>query len=236
MKNPAEPRRSSAWRQWTSKALTAVAPPVLFVVLWILARTLRVDIEGLELAEERWRRGERVILTFWHGRLLAMAIAVRLTAARVCILVSRHRDGELATRVLRRWGVETVRGSASRGAVTGFLGLVRAYRQGRDLAVVPDGPRGPRCVAKPGVAVLARATGAAVIPIGAAASRAWQLGSWDRMIVPKPFSRVVLVAGRPLALDAAADDATIEAARAGIQSALDELTAEAERRVGWRAP
>ncbi len=223
------------WRDRFLAALAVVAPPVLFVVLSVLARTLRIEIEGLDLVDERWRRGERVILAFWHGRLIAMAIAVRRTAARVCILVSRHRDGEIATQVMRRWGVETVRGSATRGGAIGFRGLVRAYERGLDLAVVPDGPRGPRCVAKPGVAYLARTTGAVVIPVGAAASRAWQLGSWDRMIVPKPFARLLLIAGSPLSLAPDADDAAIEAHRLAVAAAIDELTAAAESRVACQS-
>ena len=89
-----------------------------------------------------------------HPRLLAQppADAADVTAGQpVCIMVSQHRDGEIATGLLGAWGVATVRGSATRGAVGGFLRLVDAYRHGHNLAVLPDGPRGPRYVAKPGV-------------------------------------------------------------------------------------
>lgn len=208
-----------------------VAPPVLYAFLWILAFTLRVEIVGLAGVEEYWRRGERVILTFWHGRVLGMAIAARITAARPCILVSHHRDGEMAARVLRLWGVEAVRGSTTRGAVAGFRRLLLAHRRGFDLAVVPDGPRGPSCKAQKGVAYLARATAAPVVPVSFAADRAWQLGSWDRMVVPKPFARVAIVAGEPFAVPADASEEQIEAARARVEGELNALALAAEARL-----
>lgn len=222
----------SFWRAPLLAIVPVVAPPVVYAVLWLLARTLRVDIVGLDAVEEYWRRDERVILTFWHGRVLGMAIAARITAARACILVSRHRDGEMAARVLRLWGVETVRGSTTRGAVAGFRRLVTAHRRGFDLAVVPDGPRGPCCNAQKGVAYLARATGAPIVPVSYAADRAWRLRSWDRMVVPKPFARVTIVAGAAFAVPADADEVRIEAARARVEAELNALTVEAERQVG----
>jgi hypothetical protein len=211
--------------------VTAVAPPVLLAVLWVLVRTLRVEFEGIEPVEERWRRGERVLLTFWHGRLLGMAIGARITDARVCILVSRHRDGEIADRVLRHWGVETVRGSTTRGAVAGFRRLVLAHRRGFDLGVVPDGPRGPCCVAQSGVVYLAKATGAVIVPVSFAADRAWRLRSWDRMVIPKPFARVRIEVGEPTVVPRDADDAAVEALRERIEAVLNELTERAETRV-----
>ena len=226
-----KPGRQAWWRSPLLGAVTVLAPPVFFVVLWLLARTLRVEIDGLGPVEERWRRGENVILTFWHGRLLGMAIATRITGARVCILVSRHRDGEIATRVLNRWGVETVRGSTTRGAVAGFRRLVTAHRRGFDIAVVPDGPRGPCCRAQAGVAYLARTTGAAVVPVSFAADRAWRLRSWDGLLIPKPFARLYIVAGPPFAVPADADDVQIEAARVRVETVLNELSEQAESRL-----
>jgi len=225
-----KPDQRQWWRGPLLRLATVVAPPVILAVLWLLTRTLRVEIDGIAPVEERWRRGERVILTFWHGRLLGMAIAARITGARVCILVSRHRDGEIAARVLRHWGVETVRGSTTRGAVAGFRRLVLAHRGGFDVGVVPDGPRGPRHVAQPGVVFLAKATGAAVVPVSYAADRVWRLNSWDRMVIPKPFARVLINAGEPLTLQRDADDATVEALRARIEAVLNELTERAECR------
>ncbi len=224
-------RNASRWREAQMTALTVVGPPLLYAVLWLLVRTLRVEIEGLDRVRERWRRGERVVLAFWHGRLLALATAASRIEVRPCILVSQHRDGEIATRILRRWGVETVRGSTSRGAIAGLRGLLRAHRDGYDLALGPDGPRGPCCEAKAGVVQIASATGADLFPVGAAGDRVWRLRSWDRMIIPKPFSRLLLIVGEPLSVAPDADERAVEAARAQIQTTLNELTAAAERRM-----
>ncbi len=221
----------SGWREARTAVLTAVAPALMYVAFSLLLSTLRIEVEGLDEIRERWRRGERVVLTFWHGRQLAMAMAVRTLEARPCILVSRHRDGEIATRLLRYLGVATARGSTTRGAVTGFRGLLRAYSDGYDLAVVPDGPRGPCYQAKRGVAHLSKATGAIIVPASAAGNRVWRLRSWDRMIIPKPFSRVLVLAGEPVSIDPEADAEAIEEKRVYLEAVLNELTEAAEKRM-----
>lgn len=111
---------------------------------------------------------------------------------------SRHRDGEIVSRVLAGFGIESTRGSSTRGAVPGFLNLVRASRRGMDIALIPDGPRGPAGVAKGGAAELAVATGAPLFPMAVSCSNAWRLGTWDRLLLPRPFSRMVLVVGEPI--------------------------------------
>ena len=208
-----------------------VAPKLLYWALRLLVRTVRIEIEGLDAVRERWRRGERVVLTFWHGRQVAVAMALPQIEARPCILVSQHRDGEIATRMLGRWGVATVRGSTTRGAVSGLRGLLRAYRDGHDIALAPDGPRGPCCEAKAGVVHVSKFTGAALVPVGAAADRVWRLGSWDRMVVPKPFSRLLLLVGEPISVPSDIDGEGVEAARLATQAAINRLTDAAEARM-----
>jgi len=223
-------RRRPWWRAPLLAAATVLAPPLIALALRLLQATLR--IEYLEAAPLRRRldAGERVIIAFWHNRMLAMPLAAG--GAPVCILVSQHRDGEIATRTLRFWGIGAVRGSATRGAVPGFLRLVDTYRRGSSLAVVPDGPRGPRYVAKPGVVHLAKATGAAIYPVSYAASRCWRLRSWDRLIIPKPFAALTIAVGAPLCVDATADDATLKDLRIEVEARLNELTERVEARHG----
>jgi len=155
--------------------------------------------------------------------------------ARLCIMNSWHRDGEIATRTLARWGIYSVRGSASRGGVRAFLQLVRAFREGYDLAVVPDGPRGPRYVVKLGVLHLARTTGALIYPVSYAASRAWQLRSWDRLLIPQPFARLTFAVAEPLRVPSEATDADLETLRRELEQRLNAATAAAEADVGRRA-
>jgi lysophospholipid acyltransferase (LPLAT)-like uncharacterized protein len=146
----------------------------------------------------------------------------------ICILLSQHRDGEIAARVAARWGVRTVRGSATRGGVAGFLSLVRAYRRGDSLAVVPDGPRGPCYVAKVGIVELAKITGAPIIPVSYAADRVKRLRSWDRLLIPLPFARVIVAVGEPIVVTRHADDGAVEAHRRRLEERLNDLSRSAE--------
>lgn len=219
-------RRARARRDWLAR-LVPLAALVVAALLFLLRWTLRPRyVNGDELFA-RWARGERVILAFWHDRLLLMPFADR-RRQRVCILVSRHRDGELITRAVRPLGVETARGSSTRGWAGGLKDLLRAYRGGANLAFAPDGPRGPRHVAKSGVVQVARSTGAVIVPIGAAARWARRLGSWDRLLVPLPGSRVVFVGAPSIAVPADADAATIETLRVTLERELTRVTAAAE--------
>jgi len=221
-------RRRPWWRAPLLAAATVVAPPLIAVALRLLQATLRIEYIDAQGLRTRLDAGERVIVAFWHNRMMAMPLAAAGTP--VCILVSQHRDGEIATRALRYWGIRAVRGSATRGAVPGFLRLVDAYRRGSSLAVVPDGPRGPLYVAKPGVVHLAKATGATIYPISYAASRCWRLRSWDRLIIPKPFAALTIGVGAPLRVDEAADAATLEELRGELEARLVALTERVEGR------
>lgn len=223
-------RRSRKKRPWWRKPLlrlaTAAAPLLLSAALWLLSWTLRVSFVNGEALFGRWDAGERVIVAFWHNRLLMMPIAAG--GRPICILNSQHRDGEIATRVAARWNVRAVRGSATRGAVAGFLSLIRAYRNGFSLAVVPDGPRGPCYQAKVGVVQLARVVGAPIIPVSYAADRLRRLRSWDRLIIPMPFARVVFAFGEPIEVAQGADDALIETQRQLLEQRLNQLERTAE--------
>ncbi len=114
------------------------------------------------------------------------------------ILISSHRDGEIMARVLERFGFRLVRGSSGKGGRGALLEMIHLLKQNRDLGIATDGPRGPAEVMKPGVAQLARLSGKAVIPIAFAASRATRMKSWDRFLIPHPFSRGVFIVGQPL--------------------------------------
>ena len=211
------------------RLLTAIAPWFVSGALRVLAWTVRVQFRNAEQLFERWER-EQVILAFWHNRVVMMPIAGH--GKRWCIMNSQSRDGEIATRALNRWGIRSVRGSATRGGTAGFLQLVRAFRSGYHLAIVPDGPRGPRYQVKPGVIHLARATGATIFPVSYAATRQRQLRSWDRLIIPLPFARITYVVGEPIEVPRHATDETVETLRCELEARLTAITAAAEAQVG----
>jgi lysophospholipid acyltransferase (LPLAT)-like uncharacterized protein len=157
-------------------------------------------------------RGEPLIFAFWHGQMLPLLYQHRDEG--VAILISAHRDGELIARVAHRFGFRSVRGSTSRGAGRALLGMVRELEQGREVAVTPDGPRGPAERFAAGALIAAQRSGAHIIPVAATASRTWRLRSWDGFMIPKPFARVTVAYGPPTRVSASsARDASAEAGR-----------------------
>ena len=155
-----------------------------------LFMTTRVERIGTENYRHFRREGKPVIFVFWHGQLLPLVHCHRREG--IVVLVSEHDDGEYITRVIERNGFGTVRGSSRRGASKGLKGLVRAARAGNDLALTPDGPRGPVGVFKPGALAAAQLTGLPIVPLAVGASSGWRFRSWDGFLVPKPLSRVWL--------------------------------------------
>jgi lysophospholipid acyltransferase (LPLAT)-like uncharacterized protein len=164
-------------------------------IIRLLASTWRMrshNAAGLEAARAR---GDRVIFALWHGELLPLLWQQR--GDKVAIVISEHRDGEIIARIAESLGYATVRGSSSKGGSRALIGLMRAIDEGFDGAITPDGPRGPARVFAPGAAVASQRTGAFIVPIRARAARAWRLRSWDRFLIPKPFTRVDVHYGEP---------------------------------------
>ncbi len=147
-----------------------LAPPLVASFIRALGRTMRIDAVHGEAVAARWREGRSSIIAFWHGRQLLLPLAP-YGGRGLDILISRHRDGELISRAMRSFGFASVRGSTTRGGAAALKGLIERGRAGRDLAVTPDGPKGPRQVAQPGVILLAKTTGLPIVPVTFGASK-----------------------------------------------------------------
>lgn len=158
-----------------------------------LAATWRVRVIGDEGLREERAEQRPVIITLWHGQMLPLLYQHR--GERVAILISEHRDGEIIARIAMALGHRTVRGSTTRGAGRALLSMVRQVESGHDIAVTPDGPRGPAKSFAAGALIVAQRTGAAIIPATVVARSAWRLGSWDSFMIPRPFARVVISYG-----------------------------------------
>jgi lysophospholipid acyltransferase (LPLAT)-like uncharacterized protein len=203
---------------------------------WATLRTIRLTVRfedlGAEALERNWREGRPMVFAFWHGRSIMLPFLVR-GRSDAYIMNSTHRDGEIITRALERFGIQSTRGSSSRGAVGGTLALLRALRRGNSVALIPDGPRGPAGVAKAGAVELATTGGAPLYPLAFSASRAVRLRGWDRMMLPLPGARVVCVVGEPvLTSEASHGRADRERMRAELERRLCDLTRRADRLVG----
>jgi len=152
-----------------SRAKFAVVPPLGCQTIRFLGRTMRMRVEGAQSVDRLLAQGQRMIIAFWHAQQLMMPLAYRGTEAHV--LISRHGDGELIRRIIARFGLQAVRGSSTRGGVEALRELIRLGRSGVDLVITPDGPKGPRQVAKMGVVQLARATGLPIVPLAFGCSK-----------------------------------------------------------------
>ena len=188
-----------------------------------LARTWRLEIEGDEHVSALRAARIPVVFAVWHGQMLAPLWDRRHEG--ITLLISQHRDGGYLACAGARWGYRVVRGSSTRGGVTGLRSIIRALRGGTDAAFAADGPRGPSGVAKPGAVAAARLSGAAVVPVGVAARRTWRLRSWDQMQVPALGTRVRIVYGERLAPNELRGTAGTEV----LSLALDD----ASRRARW---
>jgi len=206
--------------------------PAAIAGTWLiraLAATWRIEVVDAPGYTEALARGERFVYAFWHCGMLAGSWVRR--GEGVAVLVSQHRDGELIARIIHRLGYVAARGSSTRGGEQGVREMLAWVGGNRHLAITPDGPRGPAEQVKDGLYYLAARSGRRIVPIGFGVSPAWRLRSWDRFRVPKPFARICVAHGAPLAVEPAAEGAA-ERARAGLTAAIAALTLEMRTRAG----
>lgn len=208
-------------------------PRVARMVPWLAAglmrclfRLLRVVHVDRAYPERCWARGERIIIAFWHGRLLMMPFAYPGTPS--ALLISQHLDGEYLSRIATRFGFEVVRGSATRGGMRAVKQMIRAIRERLNLAIAPDGPKGPRAKVKSGVIEMARLTGAPIVPVSFSASRRRLLKSWDAFLVPVPFSRAVYIWGEPMYVPRTATKDEVAQYQEALEARLNLLTMKAD--------
>ncbi len=171
-----------------------------FLLAWIIrlyCLLLRIRIEdkaGLDALSGA------VIWAYWHNRLFTLPLVYRRSAKHRSLfgLASASKDGAIISAIMKRFGMGCVRGSSSKRAAQALVECRRRLLDGSDLGITPDGPRGPVYVAAPGVVQLSRLTGRPVMPVQVTYSRKWQLKSWDRFQIPKPFSRVTVTVLPPM--------------------------------------
>jgi lysophospholipid acyltransferase (LPLAT)-like uncharacterized protein len=217
-------RPYTVWQRFLLWVITWVG----FLAIRLIGPTLRCAI-SLEDGAPITLETRPMILAFWHSGIFPATYLWRNLQIRV--MSSDSFDGEWTGRIIRKFGFVKVRGSSSRGAVRALLGMRRELEQGWTVGFTIDGPRGPRFVAKPGPVLLARATGAPMVAFHIAVEKAWILNTWDRSMIPKPFSRTLLRVSRQIAVPADADDAGKERFHAELQASLERAREFAEANV-----
>ena len=213
---------------WLNRIALALLPSVGAVVIKLLGKTMRVTVRGDAAVEKLYREGKHIILAFWHGRQLMIPLVYK--GNEVHVLISQHRDGELISQIMARFGYRSVRGSSTRGGTQALRQLIKLGRSGVDLAITPDGPKGPRQVAQAGVIHIARATGLPILPVTFSCSKknSSKVGIASCFL---PFGRGVFLWGNPIWVPSDAKAAEMDAKRCELEAVLNNLTTEADEAV-----
>ena len=198
---------------------------------------LRIRVSGEEIALGCLADYGRLIVAVWHQRLLpALAYVMKFRHFEPIIMISQSRDGELTARLTKRLGFVPVRGSSTRGGTTALVAILKALEKNPAVVHIVDGPTGPKGIVKPGLISMAQVSGAVVLPLIVSAKKAWIIESWDKFLVPKPFSEVTIEWGQPFVVPRDIDPARFEELRKEIEQSLSEGHAEADLSLGWKHP
>lgn len=199
------------------RLIIRLAGVALYWLIRVIGATLRFEVKGWENFSEN----EPLVYCFWHNRI---PIATYFWRHRgIVVMSSRSFDSEYIARFIQRFGYGAARGSSTRGGKAALIQMIRAVREGKSAAFTVDGPRGPIYEAKPGAVLLAAKANAAILPFSISLNRYWQLPSWDKIQIPKPFAHAVVVIGKQIQVED--DPATHEGKHQELQQALDELCA-----------
>lgn len=205
-------------------------PPVIAAAVRALHRSCHFTIIGQEYEDAAAARGGAIIYTSWHFAF--PAVIYHLRDRNGMVMVSRSRDGEWVARVLRYLGYSSARGSPGKGGGSALRQVITHLRKGRPGGFIADGSQGPALIAQKGILVLARHTGAPLVPVSMAASPCWRFRSWDRTVLARPFSRVALGFGPSVTVSKNATDDQLEDLREELERSLNHLTARCREALG----
>lgn len=191
----------------------------------------RCTAHNREVLDGMIEQGKPFIICIWHRHILMFHFAW-IYPAKVHLLISRHRDGRLIATIASKFGFDSIAGSSSKGGAQALRAIMRALKDGDCVAITPDGPRGPRMRVSPGTIHTARIAGVPLLPVAICASRRHLVNSWDRMVVPLPFSNFAVSVGEPIEIPRDADEETVEAARLRLENQMNDMTRQLEESLG----
>lgn len=200
-----------------------LSPLLGWLLIQCIGRTSRFTVKGFDRLRDMIERRQGFIMVVWHGRTMLPLFFCRNMGIQA--IISLSRDGEIQSRVFRRFGFQVIRGSSGRGGMRAALTAVKRLQEGGILALTPDGPRGPICEVQEGTVFMAKKAGVPVIPVGVGISRRKLLPTWDRYALPKPLCRCGLIFGEPVALPSDTEDVELKEM---LKNALDTTQREAE--------
>lgn len=203
-----------------------------FAFYWftnLIGRTIRFEVEGWEKLDEIERGGQMPILAFWHNRIFPATYYFRHRG--IIVMSSQSFDSEYVARFIQRFGFGIVKGSSTRGGVGGLIEMIRLVKKGFPAGFSVDGPKGPVYQAKNGIVMLARKTGNPILPFSIETERYWTIRSWDKLQIPKPFTRAKIFIGEPIEFGENVDEVETRNKHLDLQKKLDDLVERGEK---WR--
>ncbi|MCC6545448.1 MAG: lysophospholipid acyltransferase family protein [Nitrospirae bacterium] len=205
-----------------------VIPPIGMLIIYLIGITYRKEVVGGESEQSLIRKGINPIYALWHGRLFFLPFLYRWQE-RLYSLVSPSTDGEIIARTLRMFGVRTIRGSSYKSGSKAFRELIRIVRDKGLVFITVDGSRGPVFKVQKGILHLAKISGKPILPITYGADKAHVFKSWDRFIIPHPFTRVVVIYGEPVYVPRDSSEEEIEEKRIELEKRLVEITEKSDQ-------
>lgn len=197
------------------------------LLIRLLFITIRLKENPNDYARTLKRQGKCVIYAFWHAHILVPVYAGRGLGIKV--LISRHSDGEYIAQVIQKLGYGVARGSTTRGGARALLSMIKKVKEEKiSLAITPDGPKGPRFVVQSGVIFLGQKTRYPIIPVTINFTKHWELPSWDRFCIPKPFSKAMIIYGEPIIIPPELENAETEECRKLLETTLVKMADEAD--------
>lgn len=198
-----------------------------WLLIQFIGRTSRFSVKGFDRFRGMARSGQGSIVIVWHGRTMMPVFYCRNMGIQA--IISLSRDGEIQSRIFKRFGFVVIRGSSGRGGAKAALTAVKRLQNGGSLAITPDGPKGPANEVQDGTIFMAKKAGVPIIPLGVGISRRKLMPTWDSYALPKPFCRCGLIFGEPLEISVDAGDDDLKEA---LKNALDQVQGEAQMLVG----
>lgn len=200
-----------------------------YFLIKLIGKTLRFEVEGLQHLEKINSENKIPVYATWHNRIFPSVYFLRNQG--IVVITSQSFDGEYIARFIQRFGFGAVRGSSTRGGVNALVKMIRLMRENLPMCFTVDGPKGARYVAKSGAVLLAKKTANPVLPFLIVPRGFWTINSWDKLQIPKPFTRARVYFAEPIYVESAANEAEIENKRLELQRKLDEAVGSGEQ---WR--
>lgn len=200
-----------------------VAITLAYSALRLIGSTVRLKVEGWDKFKTN---DSKLIICGWHGKSLMFANYFRKRG--YWVIISNSNDGDIQNEIFHRLGFQSIRGSTGRGGVRAALQGVKKLKEGGTMAMTPDGPRGPSGVVQGGVMLMAHKSGAGLVPVGISAKKAFYAKSWDKYMLPYPFSKARMIFGDPMFVPENATDEEVEAIRLRFEQEIHRLQALAD--------